>query len=89
VAQDEGSLTLVPQGSTSGTSAVVYQVACPTGKKVLGGGVIEFGPGNFFNIQSSGPIADDTWAVVLVNDTSETATATDVQAYATCAVVAS
>jgi Collagen triple helix repeat (20 copies) len=89
VVQDKGSLTLVSQGSPQGTSAAVYSIVCPTGKKILGGGVIEFNPGNFFNIQSSGPVADDTWAVVLVNDTNETATAGDVQAYATCAFVAS
>lgn len=89
VVQDEGSLTLVPQNGGPGNSATVYQVNCPDGTKVLGGGVVESSPANFFNIQSSGPVADNSWAVVLVNDTNETATAGDVQAFATCATVAS
>ena len=82
--QDHGTLILAPNG------AAQYIVDCPAGKRVLGGGVIEAIPTvNFFHMQMSGPVSDTSWLVVLVNDTSLTAAAGDVQAYATCAFVAS
>ena len=67
---------MLPPQAPGVSSASVYEVSYPSGTKVLGGGVIETTPTNFFTIQSSGPLTDTTWAVVLVNDTSEQAART-------------
>jgi hypothetical protein len=78
---ETNNATLQPNG------AQAFNATCSTGKRVVGGGVVVFNPTFFWTVQSSGPIDDSTWHVVLTNTTANPATANPVAVYAICANV--
>jgi hypothetical protein len=64
---------------------LVFTATCPAGKKILGGGVLIFGPTGFWTVQDSGPLDDITWLVGIGNTQTITNTANSVNVYAICA----
>ena len=68
----------------SSTSAQTDSVACPEGKKALGGGGILYSETNDVALQESGPSANGNGWVVKAAETDDTADLWDVQATVVC-----
>jgi Collagen triple helix repeat (20 copies) len=63
---------------------VVLFANCPTGKRVVGGGVVVFNASGRWLLTTSGPTSDTQWAVALSNIIGSTISAGTIQVTAIC-----
>jgi hypothetical protein len=65
-------------------SETVQVVDCPSGKKVVGGGVVVFGAAGRWVATSNGPVNETQWAIALANLNAFSISATRLEVSAIC-----
>jgi hypothetical protein len=74
----------LPNQTLAANTEVVHFANCPTGKKVVGGGVVVFNATGRWLSTSNGPTSDTQWAIALVNITGTAISAQRIEVTAIC-----